>query len=75
MKTASEVLNLVTCPFIINDNLKDTSSDSRQFTFGFQLGQIQALEKVGLVTKEELYSARAMLYFLYYGMEITLLHV
>ena len=75
MKTASEVLNLVTCPFIINDNLKYTSSASRQFTFGFQLGQIQALEKVGLVTKEELYSARAMLYFLYYGMEITLLHV
>ena len=75
MKTACEVLNLVTCPLIINNNLKDTSKDGRQFTFGFQLGQIEALKKVGLVTKEEVYSARALLYFLYYGMEITLLHV
>ena len=74
MKTACEVLNLVTCPFIVNNNLKDTSSDSRQFTFGFQLGQIEALQKVGLVTKEELWRARAVLYFLYYGMEIPLFH-
>ena len=75
MKTACEVLNLVTCPLIINNNLKDTSKYGRQFTFGFQLGQIEALKKVGLISKEEAYSARAMLYFLYYGMEITLLHV
>ena len=74
MKTASEVLNLVTSPFIINRNLQDSTESGRQFTFGFQTGQIEALKKVGLITKEEAYSARAMLYFLYYGMEITLLH-
>ena len=53
MKTACEVLNLVTCPLIINNNLKDTSKYGRQFTFGFQLGQIEALKKVGLISKEE----------------------